>query len=101
MYIKPPIHTTRETFFDISAWSVSKKGNPYIRDHGHTYTIKKSLVQCDPETCPPDEMPYNEVYHVVAVRFDGERRDFGPYLNIGEMADEIWPDGESSPKGVP
>lgn len=88
-----PIHTTREAFFDRANWTVSKKGNPYIRDHGHTYTMKMGPYAPGEEA----KMPIT----VVAVRFDGERRDFGPFSSPEEMIDELWPEGESSPKGVP
>lgn len=96
----PIIHTTRESFFDLESWFISKKGNAYIRDHGHTYTIVKGLVPCDPESCPPGELPYNTVYRAVIVGPGGARLDIGPFNHEDSLLDALWPEGESTPRGV-
>lgn len=88
-----PKHTTREAFFDQANWLTSKKGNAYIRDHQHTYTIKfitRNLPAAD----------LQEMW-VVAVRFDGERTDFGPFHSTNEMIEALWPADATAPKGVP
>lgn len=91
----PIIHETRETFLDVSKWTISKKGNAYIRDHNHTYTVMKRLEP----TATLDEVP-EETLYVVIVGPKGERKDLGPFRNMYELACAVWPEDSAAPIGA-
>lgn len=85
---KPPAHTgftTREEF--LGEWPISKRGNPWCRCGGFTWTIKTEELHDD-----------TFALDVVVVGPGGERADQAvDFDNADDLRAALWPEGAPGP----
>lgn len=92
-----PRLATRATFIDVNIddkfsanseyWTLSKSGNLYVRDHGHTYTVVREY----------DHDEHVVKYRGVVVGPGGRRKDVGPYEFQRQLWEALWPAGSAAP----